>query len=486
MLITQLSNFWAAIPQYEFGWLVPPLAFYFFLRRWKDIPPTAPTHGRGAGALAIACALLLLPAWIFRTAAPQSYHANYLLALLVTGFTLGSLACRAGWAGIRGFVFPVLFIFCAVPWSRHLESPLIEGLTGMVTTVTVELLQLCGIAATRTGNLVSLINGTLDVEEACSGIRSFQSMIMAALALGELHRIRVRPRLLLIAAGAGLSLFFNLLRNFLLAIIASTQGIGAVNVWHDSSGWGIFLVSFYLLNQLANRLVAGPIPLQTAKPSLRPFPAWAGVPIAIWFISILATTEYWYRSHEQSVAETIAVRWPEDKPGYQIQPVLQPTRDILLCSDIQIANWKEYDRTLWAFSAVRWNPGETTTNGAQSHHPEVCLPAAGLKWIRTFPPQRLPIEGGDLLFTISEFEAQGRSVYSFFTFYEESDRKRENAWLEQDFSLRGDIHRALIGRRDLGKQTLEIVVSGYSTYEQALTAVGEALPTLAHFERVKR
>ncbi len=100
--------------------------------------------------------------------------------------------------------------------------------------------------------------------------------------------------------------------------------------------------------------------------------------------------------------------------------------------------------------------------------------------------RRLAIEGGDLLFTSSRFEKETRPIFSFFTFYEESDRQQQNAWFDQDFSFRGDLRRALIGRRDLGKQTLEIVVNGFSTYEEALDAVSRALPSLARFRRVSK
>ncbi|MES2570107.1 MAG: exosortase/archaeosortase family protein, partial [Verrucomicrobiota bacterium] len=372
MLAVHLSAFWRTIPQYAFGWLVLPLAAYFLHRRWQSVP-FEPARASWASPVALVCALLMLPAWMIRTAAPHSYHVSYGMALLAAGFTLALLAHGGGWRMARYMAFPVLFVFCAVPWSRHLEGPLIESLTRMVTIVTVEALQLSGVAATRTGNLVSLSTGTLDVAEACSGIRSFQSMIMAALALGELHRFGVTRRIALVGIGAGLALFFNLLRNYLLAVLAHSRGLGAIDTWHDASGWGIFLISFYLLHQLSERMEGGFEPPRREPPALRKFPAWAGPALSVWFITVVAATEGWYRSHEHNITETITVEWPRRKNSYRIQPVPPATREFLRCSSIEIAAWSEENATQWILSAVRWDPGETSTNAAQSHHPEVCL-----------------------------------------------------------------------------------------------------------------
>ncbi|MES2571878.1 MAG: exosortase/archaeosortase family protein, partial [Verrucomicrobiota bacterium] len=486
MLGLHLSVFWTLYPQYQFGWLVPPLVLYFFLRRWSTLPPDEPANHRGAIGVMIGCALLLLPTWWIRIATPDWSVISTLLASLVTLFTLAFLAHRGGWILAWRLAFPVLFIFCAVPWPPRLEQPLIQGLMRMVAIITVEALQWLGIAAIRTGNLVSLTGGTIDIAEACSGIRSLQSMLMAALALGEVRRMSLRSRMLLLAAGMSLAIFFNLIRNFSLAVLAHYHGISAIGRWHDTGGWGILIVSFCFLTLLASRLDGTTEQTPTIPLKLRPFPRWAGTSMALWFCTVIIATEGWYRLHDTPGVQRIEIDWPTTKSRFRINPIAEHTRELLRCSSAQIVSWSEPDGTQWAFGALRWAPGKTSTQSARTHSPEVCLPAAGKKWIRNHPPQHLEIRGGELLFKSSEFEFGPRRAYVFFTLYEEAGDMGQSDGLAHDWSRWSRIQRALIGQRNLGQQSLEIVVSGASSYDDALRAVRNQLPYLAHFEKIIR
>jgi hypothetical protein len=53
----------------------------------------------------------------------------------------------------------------------------------------VEVLGWVGVPAAEQGNLIEIAAGTVNVNEACSGVRSLQSSFMAALFLGEPCRL---------------------------------------------------------------------------------------------------------------------------------------------------------------------------------------------------------------------------------------------------------------------------------------------------------
>jgi hypothetical protein len=59
----------------------------------------------------------------------------------------------------------------------------------VVASITVEIL---GWLASPPSNAANLLNGRRHPgrDEACSGIRSFQSTLMAGLLMGELYRLR--------------------------------------------------------------------------------------------------------------------------------------------------------------------------------------------------------------------------------------------------------------------------------------------------------
>ena len=106
--------------------------------------------------------------------------------------------------------------------------------------VAVEVLNIAGIAAVRHGNLIEVATGLVGVEEACSGMRGLQTSLMVSLVLGELGRLSISRRFVLVLAGAVVAILFNLLRAVVLSGLAATQGLGAVDHWHDAAGFAEF------------------------------------------------------------------------------------------------------------------------------------------------------------------------------------------------------------------------------------------------------
>ena len=168
----------------------------------------SPGGHQGAVLAALACALLLLPLWVMRTATPDWSVITFCLAAAVTVLTLALIAWMGGWRVARHLAFPILFIFCAVPWPQRMENWVIQSLMRSVAEVTTELLLWGGIAAEQKGNLVQIGQATLGISEACSGVRSLQSMLMASLFLGELWRFGKKARAILVVVGLAFALCF--------------------------------------------------------------------------------------------------------------------------------------------------------------------------------------------------------------------------------------------------------------------------------------
>jgi exosortase/archaeosortase family protein len=99
-----------------------------------------------------------------------------------------------------------------------------------------------GIPALRLGNVIEVGTGLIGIEEACSGVRSLQATLMVSLFLGELYAFKIRPRILLVAAGALFAFFCNLVRTALLVWIGARNGTKAIEAWHDPAGLTILFV----------------------------------------------------------------------------------------------------------------------------------------------------------------------------------------------------------------------------------------------------
>ena len=240
-LINKASWFWNNNPDMQFGWVIPMLSGYLLFEGFEKRPVIV---GRWSASSILSIAVGL--AFLFLT---QIYQAAYgLTATSMAGLGLGFLAVSMGnllyaygMPGVKTFGFGLAFFLIALPIPSVIYGQIISTLQQGITIVNVEVLALLGTPASIQGNLVQLPTGVLGVDEACSGIRSLQSTVMATLFIGYLTLERFGFRSLLFVSGLLLAILGNLIRVFSLSYSASIHGIEAVDAAHDVAGWSILM-----------------------------------------------------------------------------------------------------------------------------------------------------------------------------------------------------------------------------------------------------
>ena len=291
-----VAPYWQVNPQYSFGWLVPFLAAFVFVRRWPGRPAPTPVQGRAGTRLLVAAALAFLPIWLVVQPNSNWRLATWAMALEFVAVAMATLEFLGGRAWLRHFAFPVLFLLTAVPWPFGLEWYLVQGLMRGVASVTVEVLSLCNIAAIDHGNLIEVRSGLLGVDEACSGIRSLQATLMAGLFLGEFYWLRPGKRALLVAVGLALSFICNVGRAFLIAAVAAQSGLDAIARWHDPAGYTILtlcLIGVWAVDQFSG-VSAPPKRSRSADESTHRLPRALYVGVALSLVGSMVVTETWY------------------------------------------------------------------------------------------------------------------------------------------------------------------------------------------------
>jgi exosortase len=232
---------WRALTEYQFGWLVLLLTAYLLWERW----PTIPADDRPASLWF--CSLLVLigtpfvlVAELYKQAIANTPAASFSLSIGTAFYFAANALYLRGWKTLRHFLFPLLFFFLAVPLPGILWSPVVLALKEMIITLDVEALRLMGIPAVQQANVIRLPNCVVGIDEACSGVRSLQSSIMAGLFIGNLTFKRFGAQLIFLLAGIALALTGNFLRSLYLSITAHRHGIEALERMHDAAGWSIF------------------------------------------------------------------------------------------------------------------------------------------------------------------------------------------------------------------------------------------------------
>lgn len=240
--LRDLSYYWNSNVEYRYGWIVLMLAAYLAWERWPTRPRRDEPMALWQGLLpAVAAFPLLLVAELYKNAIARVPWTSLAVSIACALFLTAWIWLRYGRATWRHFLFPMIFFFIAVPIPDILLSPIVQGLRGVVTRLNIETLKLLGIPAQQQGNLIRLPGCVVGVDEACSGIRSLQSSVMAALFMGDLTLRRPVWKAVFLLAGVGLAVAGNFFRSLYLSITAHQHGPEALKQVHDSAGWSVLL-----------------------------------------------------------------------------------------------------------------------------------------------------------------------------------------------------------------------------------------------------
>ena len=490
--LNQLRVEWSVNAQYAYGWTVPFLALYLFGERWKARPATAAVRSwKGLAVGAAVPGLMLLPLRVIQEGAPDWRLVSWAMAGVSLSLSLCVIYFAGGRPWLRHFVWPICFLLVAVPWPVPFEQGVIQRLTQAVATICVDALGWFGIPATQHGNVIEVSSGVVGVEEACSGVRSLQTTLMAALFLGELFRFGRARRAVLLGGGLVLAFVGNAGRAFFLVWLGVGQGAGVIAKWHDTVGLIVLVVSLGGLAVLTAALrVRRVVPDGMVPPDplcQRPRMISRNLLIggALWLLAVEGACELWYRAHESRTprAEPWSVALPAQESGFRELRLPESTRAILRYNEARSATWADAGGRQWSLVFLRWFPGRAAAQLARSHGPEICLPASGAVLLSDLGLRRLQISKIDLVTHAYIFGIRERQMYVFYGLWEDqpSDDAPQSTRVRMTAASR--LEDVWKGRRNLGQQMLEVAVAGPRDADEAEAEIVRLLGGVIHQAR---
>ena len=152
-----------------------PLALYFVWERREKLAAMTPRPSLlGAGVLA--GGLLLL---VVGSVGAELFLQRFSLIVVLAGLVWLIL----GTAFLRELLFPLAFLVFMIPLPSIVMNAIAFPLQLFAAQSATFCMEVAGIPVLREGNTIVLANTTLEVVEACSGIRSLQAL----LALGAVY-----------------------------------------------------------------------------------------------------------------------------------------------------------------------------------------------------------------------------------------------------------------------------------------------------------
>lgn len=253
------SYAWSHGEYYDYGWFVPPAAIWLMIRRWRD---TGGPVNLPSARWVLALAVVLLP-WILIMRVLGHADPSWRLPIALLGVTAavmshGVIGVARGWRVSAGFFCITLLWMSALPWPSVMESGIVHHLTQGVVAAVAEVFQLIGKPVEVLGDRLQLHETTVEVTDGCSGVRSFQSFVMATWFFAELQRLSVTRTLILLAIASGVAFAVNMARTYALAEIRFVEGKEAFDRAHDTLGLLAFVISALVFYVFSGKLSATP------------------------------------------------------------------------------------------------------------------------------------------------------------------------------------------------------------------------------------
>ncbi len=231
---------WWGDPDYGHGFLVPLFSGYILWRereRWAKAEPKPSNFG----LLVMVGAIVLL---IGGSLGAELFTSRFSLLVLLTGMVL----FLAGWKVLRAVSFPLAFLLLMIPIPVIIYNQITFPLQLIASRFATFWLELAQVPVLREGNVLILPNYSLEVVEACSGIRSLMTLITLAVAYGYLVEPRRWVRYSLVILMLPIAIVSNAIRIMGTGVLTYHFGPKtAESFFHEFSGWLIFLAALVLM-----------------------------------------------------------------------------------------------------------------------------------------------------------------------------------------------------------------------------------------------
>lgn len=221
---------------YSHGLLIPFVCLYLIKNDWHRLHAKEPIPNT-AGLIIIIPALML---FLLGHTAGELFSQRLSLIFLLTGLVLYFEGTRI----TTILAFPLTSLLFAVPLPYVLYNSIAFPLKLLATRIATFLLNLTGIPVLAEGNIILLPHTTLEVVDACSGIRSLMTMITLAFFLSYFSLHGFWKRVLLVCLAVPLTVAANSMRVAVTGWLTRFDPSWSSGVQHEFIGWLLFVVSF--------------------------------------------------------------------------------------------------------------------------------------------------------------------------------------------------------------------------------------------------
>jgi len=258
-VIDALVYVWGHNGDWSHGFIIPLFSLYYLYLQRHRMPLDLPARSRLAGVAGAGLLALAFGLYVYCTLAKISYPKSVALVISV----LGVVMMTCGWSWTRWSWFAIAFLLFALPLPQRLYVQLTMPLRFIAAEVSAAILAfLPGMEAEAHGAVVEYFyqgkSQTLDIEQACSGMRLLMTMTALGVAMAFVSERPLWHRLVMILACVPIAIVCNMIRVTTTGfMVVFGRNDLAKGFWHTMLGLGMLMIAIglygaisYVLNHL--------------------------------------------------------------------------------------------------------------------------------------------------------------------------------------------------------------------------------------------
>ncbi len=239
-MFVDLLQTWSDNEDYSHGFFILPVCCYLV---WKKgcRGDFSSEKSNWLGLVSVLLGLGLYLAGLFSQFRTLAYLSFVFVAW-------ASLFFLFGYHFFKKFGWELFLLIFMLPIPSRLYASITLPLQLVVTKISYAALQLLGIPVYREGNILQLANTTLEVVNACSGLRSILTIIVLAFIMACIFFQKNRYRFVLLAFAVPLAVLANFIRVIIIAVFAQYGNMSFIDgIGHTLLGLGLFSLVLWLL-----------------------------------------------------------------------------------------------------------------------------------------------------------------------------------------------------------------------------------------------